>query len=100
MARRVLDDPRDAEEVTQDVLVTIMREIRTFKGEAAFSSRIYRIAANAAYGKLRRRRARLEASLEPFLPVFDADGRHAQPVSDWSREPDDAAMAGEIKAAG
>jgi len=36
---------------------------------------------------------------EPFLPVFVADGRHARPVSDWSREPDDAAMAGELKAA-
>ncbi len=99
VARRFLDDPRDAEEVTQDVLVTAMREIRTFKGEAALSSWIYRIAANAAYGKWRRRRARSEVSLEPFLPVFDADGRHAQPVSDWSREPDDAAMAGELKAA-
>ncbi len=36
---------------------------------------------------------------EPFLPVFVADGRPAQPVSDLSREPDDAAMAGELKAA-
>ena len=99
VARRFLDDPRDVEEVTQDVLVTVIREIRAFKGEAAFSSWIYRIAANAALGKLRSRRARPEISLEPFLPVFDAGGRHAQLVSDWSRPPDEAAMAGQLKVA-
>ena len=99
VARRFLDDQRDAEEITQDIVVTIIRQIRTFKGEAAFSSWIYRIAANAAYCRLRSRRARPEVSLEPFLPVFDADGRHAQPVSDWSREPDDPAVAGELTSA-
>jgi hypothetical protein len=41
-AHRFLDDPRDAEGVTQDVLVTVIREIRSFKGEVAFSSWIYR----------------------------------------------------------
>jgi RNA polymerase sigma-70 factor (ECF subfamily) len=99
VARRFLADPRDAEEVTQDVLLTIIREIQTFKGEAAFSSWAYRITANAAYGKLRARRTRPEVSLEPFLPVFDGEGRYAQPVSDWSRDLDDPAVAGEAKAA-
>jgi RNA polymerase sigma-70 factor (ECF subfamily) len=100
LAGRILDDPRDVEEVTQDVLVTIIREIQTFKGAAAFSSWIYRITANAAFEKSRKsRRARSEVSLDPYLPTFDAEGRHAEPVSDWSREPDDAAMAGELKRA-
>lgn len=99
VASRFLDDPRDAEEITQDVLLTIIREIRTFKGEAAFSSWVYRIAANAAYAKLRARRTHQEVPLEPFLPVFDSEGRHAQPISDWSRELDDPAVAAETKAA-
>ena len=97
VVRRFLDDQRDAEEITQDVLLTIIRDIRTFKGAAAFSSWVYRIAANAAYGKLRARRARPEVSIEPFLPVFDGEGRHAQPVSDWSRELDDPVVAGETR---
>jgi Sigma-70 region 2 len=42
VAHRFLDDPRNAEGVTQDVLVTVIREIRSFKGEVAFSSWIYR----------------------------------------------------------
>src|SRR5574337_265555 len=34
LARRLLGDPRDAEEVTQDVLLTVVRKIQTFKGDA------------------------------------------------------------------
>jgi RNA polymerase sigma-70 factor (ECF subfamily) len=99
VTRRLLNDPRDAEEVTQDVLLTVVRKIQTFKGEAAFSSWLYRIAANAAYQRLKARRARQEVSLEPFFPVFDEEGRYAQPVVDWSHRLDDPALAGEVRAA-
>ncbi len=99
VARRLLNDPRDAEEVVQDVLLTVVRKIHTFKAEAAFSSWLYRIAANAAYQRLRAKRARPEVSLEPFLPVFDDEGRHAQRVVDWSHQLDDPAVAGEVRAA-
>jgi RNA polymerase sigma-70 factor (ECF subfamily) len=99
VARRLLNDPRDAEEVTQDVLLTVVRKIRTFKGEAAFSSWLYRIAANAAYQRLRAKRARPEVSLEPFLPVFDDEGRYIEPVVDWSSKLNDPAVAGETRAA-
>jgi len=99
VARRLLNDPRDAEEVTQDVLLTAVRKIQTFKGEAAFSSWLYRIAANAAYHRLKVRHRRQEVSLEPFLPVFDDEGRYAQPVVDWSDQLDDPALAGEVRAA-
>ncbi len=99
VARRLLNDPRDAEEVAQDVLLTVVRKIQTFKGEAAFSSWLYRIAANAAYTRLKARHRRQEVSLEPFLPVFDDEGRYAQPVVDWSGQLNDPALAGEVRAA-
>lgn len=99
VALRLLNDSPDAEEVTQDVLLTAIRKIQTFKGEAAFSSWLYRIAANAAYQRLRQRRSRQEVPLEPFLPVFDDEGRYAQPVVDWSDRLDDPAVAAETRAA-
>jgi RNA polymerase sigma-70 factor (ECF subfamily) len=99
VAGRLLNDPRDAEEVTQDVLMTVVRKIGTFKREAAFSSWLYRIAANAAYERLRSRRSRAEVSLEPLLPVFDEEGRHVHPVVDWSARLEDPAVTGEVKAA-
>jgi len=99
VARRLLDDPRDTEEVTQDVLLTVVQKIHTFKGEAALSSWIYRIAVNAALGRLRARRARAEVSLDPFLPVFDDEGRLAGPVTDWSARLEDPALAADVRAA-
>ncbi len=100
VAARVLGDRRDAEEVCQDVLMTVVRKIGTFKGEAAFSSWIYRIATNAAYDRARARRARgADVSLAAVLPVFDEMGRHIDPVADWSRDLDDTAVAGEVRAA-
>jgi RNA polymerase sigma-70 factor (ECF subfamily) len=99
VARRLLDDPRDAEEITQDVLLIVVRKIHTFKGEAAFSSWLYRIAVNAAYQRLRERGARREVSLEPFLPVFDDEGRTVGPVADWSPQLEDPALTAEVRTA-
>lgn len=99
VAGRLLDDRRDAEEVTPDVLLTVVQRIQQFKGEAAFSSWIYRIAVNAARGRLRSRRARPEVSLEPLLPVFDEEGRLAGPVTDGSGQRKDPALAAEARAA-
>jgi len=99
VASRLLGDPRDAEEVAQDVLMTVTRKIGTFKGEAAFSSWLYRIATNAAYERLRSRRVRPEVALEPLLPVFDDEGRHVEPVADWSPHLEDPAVAAETRSA-
>ena len=97
VTRRILNDPRDAEEITQDVLLIVVRKIHTFKGEAAFSSWLYRIAVNAAYQRLRARGARREVSLEPFPPVFDDEGRMKGPVADWSAQLEDPAVAAEVR---
>ncbi len=43
----------DAEDVAQDVLLSIYNKIDTFQGKAAFSSWVYRITLNATYMKLR-----------------------------------------------
>lgn len=99
VACRILADEAEADEVTQDVLLTVVRKIQTFRGDAALSSWIYRIAANAAYQRLRARRSRREISLESFLPAFDPEGRHAEPVTDWSERLEDPAVASEVRTA-
>ncbi len=99
VTRRFLNDARDAEEATQDVLLSIVRNIETFRGDAAFSSWVYRIAVNAAYQRLRDPRPRAEVPLEPFLPVFDDEGRMVGPVADWSAQLEDPAVAAEARAA-
>src|SRR5262249_44190370 len=74
------------------------RKIDTFKGESAFGSWLYRIAANAAYQKLRARQSkRLEVSWEDLGPSFDDKGHHLDPVADWSPKVDEPALQTELR---
>jgi RNA polymerase sigma-70 factor (ECF subfamily) len=99
VVHRVLRDVSDVEEVTQDVLLTATRKIDQFDGRAALSTWLYRIAINGACNRLRRRRARPEVTLEPWLPDFDSGGQRAKAVEGWTREDDDPAIAAEVRLA-
>jgi RNA polymerase sigma-70 factor (ECF subfamily) len=95
---RITGSNEDAEEATQDALWTAARKIGTFKGESQFGSWLYRIAANAAYQKLRARRAKAhEIALDDVLPSLDGDGLHFEPMDDWSPRVDDNAVTGELR---
>src|SRR5215813_10463324 len=82
---RITGSKEDAEEATQDALWTAGRKIATFKGDSAFGSWLYRIAANAAYMKLRSRKAKAkEIAIADVLPALDDGGVHFEPMDDWS----------------
>src|SRR6266478_9773573 len=53
LAFRYVHNKEDAEEVTQDVLYKVYRNVGGFRGDAALSSWIYRITFNAAMSRLR-----------------------------------------------
>jgi RNA polymerase sigma-70 factor (ECF subfamily) len=97
LAIRITSNEQDAEEVVQDALWTAARKIDTFKGESAFGSWIYRITANAAYEKLRRRRGKDEVSWEALFPAFDEDGHLVEPGHDWSHQAEDPALQAEAR---
>src|SRR5262245_16527542 len=98
LAIGIAGNPRDAEEAVQDAFWSVMKEIDTFRGDAALRSWIYRIIANAA---LQRRRSgarrRREISLDEILPTFHEDGRYADPIIDWSTECDDPVVQSELR---
>jgi RNA polymerase sigma-70 factor (ECF subfamily) len=95
---RITGSNEDAEEATQDALWTAARKIGSFKGESQFGSWLYRIAANAAYQKLRSRKAKArEVALEDVLPTLDSDGLHFEPMDDWAPRVDDNAVNGELR---
>jgi RNA polymerase sigma-70 factor (ECF subfamily) len=60
MARRMLSSDVDAEDVTQDVLLQVVRKLPTFRGESAFPTWLHRITVNAALTHRRRRAVREE----------------------------------------
>jgi RNA polymerase sigma-70 factor (ECF subfamily) len=98
LALRITGSKEDAEEVAQDALWAAGRKIHTFKGESAFGSWLYRITANAAYMKLRSRRAKAnEIALDDVLPALDEGGVHFEPMDDWSQRVDEQALGGELR---
>jgi RNA polymerase sigma-70 factor, ECF subfamily len=99
LARRITSNALDAEEVVQDALWTASRRIDTFRGEAAFGSWLYRIAANIANQKVRERWSRRrEVSWNDITPSFDDQGQHVEAAIDWSSELKNPAIEGELKA--
>ncbi len=91
----------DAEEVAQDVFLTLVRKIDTFEGRAALGTWIYRVAANAALIKRRGKRRELEVSLEEHLPTFLEDGHREGDrsflLADWSPSPEVELLTGETR---
>ena len=99
LAFGVTRNQADAEEVLQDVLLTLARKSASFEGRSALGSWIYRIATNAALNKRRGKRLELETSLEELLPTFEADGHRAGDrtyiLADWSQNPEEELLCDE-----
>jgi RNA polymerase sigma-70 factor (ECF subfamily) len=89
----------DAEEVLQDVLLTLARKGASFEGRSALASWIYRVTTNTALNKRRGKRLELESPLEDLLPTFKddghRDGERSFLLADWSQSPEEACLAGE-----
>ena len=56
IAIRMLGRFADAEDATQEVLIRVLKSLHSFRGESKFRTWLYRIAANAAIERRRRRR--------------------------------------------
>ncbi|MEM0923215.1 MAG: sigma-70 family RNA polymerase sigma factor [Pseudomonadota bacterium] len=67
---RLLGDRSEAEDLAQDIALGLARKIRGFRGEAAFSTWLYRLVVNAAHD--RRRRVGRQARLAQDFADIDA----------------------------
>ena len=74
----------DAQDVTQEVLLTLFRKINMFQGKSAFSSWVYRITLNASYMKLRRKKKEPNISIDEVMPSFNGAGFQQEKIKDWS----------------
>lgn len=97
LARRMLGNEADAQDVTQDVFLQVMRKLPSFRGEAAFPTWLYRVAVNAALAFRRKRAVREEHRVHDPLEDFREDGTHLKPVRHWVREPEKLALDREAR---
>ena len=70
---RVLGDTDAAADVAQETFITVLRKLDGFRGDAAFTTWLHRVAVNACYDELRRKRRR------PMLHVLPDDGSDHEP---------------------
>jgi len=91
MARSILKDDSEAEDVVQESYVRAFTRLADFRAEAALSTWLTRIVINEAYGRLRRRRPTLDwESAEAVL----AAQAQIIPFPSWSSRTDpETAMA-------
>lgn len=100
LAFRYLRNREDAEEVTQDVLLKVVRKVQAFRGDAALSSWIYRITFNTAMSRLRSARAAraVEAAGESLdAPHPSGQGPTRRDVADWSSLADEHVMRSQLR---
>lgn len=55
---RVLGNPDDAADAAQDALLAMIRKLDGFRGDAAFTTWLYRVSMNVCYDHLRRAKRR------------------------------------------
>lgn len=72
LALRMLWHPADAEDATQEILIRIVTHLGSFRGESAFSTWSYRVAANYLLTTRKRRAEREELTFERFAEQLDA----------------------------
>lgn len=79
---RVMEDPGDAADVTQEVFLKVFRNVGSFRGDSSLKTWIYRIALNEARNHRRwfSRHRRQEVGL-------DAEPGEARGYQDWLADP-------------
>ena len=71
LALRMLGNPTDAEDATQEILIKITTHLSTFRQESAFSTWVYRIAANHLLSARKRRTERIYSNFDDFADEID-----------------------------
>lgn len=94
LARRMLGNDADAEDVTQDVLLQVVRKLDTFRGESQIATWLHRVTVNAALAHRQKRanRQKREAG-EPDDETLGASA--PTPGRKWNVPPEESVLAAE-----
>jgi RNA polymerase sigma-70 factor (ECF subfamily) len=88
LTHSIVKNPMDAEEVAQDVLLSVRSKIDRFRGDSALTTWIHRITVNAALMHKRRDKSSTVVSLDDAPPSLEGR-RAADEISTPSRSADE-----------
>lgn len=94
----IVKEPMDAEEVAQEVFLTVFEKIDKFRGDASFTTWLHRVAVNAALMQRRKKKADRSVPLDEVMPAFDDKGMIAANVGDWTQRAEDPVLQQEARA--
>ncbi len=99
LARRILGQAQDAEDVTQQSFLSLIEHIDQFRGESAVATWVLRIATNHALKVLRKRRGLPTVPLEAIADSDDSYSTlpHPEYIAQWRDDPEDLAQRAEIR---
>jgi RNA polymerase sigma-70 factor, ECF subfamily len=99
LAHRILQNPHDAEDVTQQAFLSAVENLAKFRAESSFATWLYRIATFAALKVIRKRNGLDTVSLEEATePCEDSDSiPHPEYIADWKQSPGQLVEANETR---
>jgi len=90
LALRITHNTRYADEVLQEVFLTLVKKLYSFRKEAKFSTWLYRVATNTSLMYLRdQKKYDMHLSLEDYQPYDENGNLIGVAIKDWSSIPDD-----------
>jgi RNA polymerase sigma-70 factor (ECF subfamily) len=96
LAYRMLGNQVDAEDVTQDVLLQVLRKGETFRGESAFSTWLHRIAVNIALAYRHKRAVRHDQQMSAPEEILE-ESSPVPPGRHWQLPPDQLLLNAETQ---
>ena len=92
----VLHNCHDSEDALQDGLLSALRHIDQFKGNARFSTWLFSIVRNSALAKLRKQRAHSIVSIDEQASEDDIDSGWSEVTTDPGPNPERACEQAEL----
>lgn len=93
MAYRFVGNHADANDLAQDTFIRVYQALAGFRGDAAFSTWLYRIAANICRDELRKRQRRRSVSMDEMIDASPAN----VPTADGSYSPEETVQRRELQ---
>lgn len=99
LARRIVQNEHDAEDVTQQAFISALENLGGFREQARFATWLYRIATHAALKIIRKRRGLDTVSLEAATEPNEAFEGVAHPefIADWRQSPEELVQRNETR---